>query len=112
MSHRRVSQSGDLVSNSLKTYLLNEILIDDFVVMFGICGFDFPPVGFPKTELQSLWLSLYIVHGHISNSVHLYVFIAISKLPTVVLHEVGVFWVHFEVLSSHVAFWQSHYNER
>ena len=40
---------------------------------------------------------LCIVQGHISDLVYLYVFIAISKLPAV------VFWVHFEVLGSHVA---------
>ena len=91
MSHRRVSQSGYLASNSLKTYLLNEILIDNLLVMFGICRVDVSPVGFPKTELPSLWLSLYIVQGHISNSVYLYVFIAISKLPAVVLHEGGAY---------------------
>ena len=83
--------------------MLNEILIDDLVVMFGICGVDFPPVGFPKTELASLWLSLYIVQGHRSDLIYLYVFIAISKLPAVILREVGAFWVHFEVLGSHVA---------
>ena len=83
--------------------MLNDILIDDLVVMFGICGVDFPSVRFPKTELPSLWLSLHTVQGHRSDLIYLYVFIAISKLPAVALHEVGAFWVHFEVLGSHVA---------
>ena len=55
---------------------------------------------------------LCIVQGHISDLIYLYVFIAISKLPAFVLHEVGAFWVHFEVLGSHVACWQSCCNER
>ena len=46
---------------------------------------------------------LCIVQGHISDLIYLYIFIAISKLPAIVLHEVGAFWVHFEVLGSHVA---------
>ena len=41
---------------------------------------------------------LCIVQGHISDLIYLYIFIAILKLPAIVLHEVGAFWVHFEVL--------------
>ena len=46
---------------------------------------------------------LCIVQGHISDLIYLRVVIAISKLLAIVLHEVGAFWVHFEVLGSHVA---------